>query len=236
MLRSPLDIAFRLGNADIIRSLLRAGANLDYQNRRTWTALSYLWDPDRPTPASASEILGICTAAGFAAWNKTDLSGWTPCHRAAAYGTGEDIYSLHYKGGNMRGYTTDDLWGPLTCAVWKDNWSTFDALIDLFDAAEVRDIRDSSGWTLLHLAAENGSRHIIKTLLDLGVNAKALTVAPQPWLPEKLVWEKLSAEAIARDCGHGELWDSVVTGMSRVKLILPMLLTALARYNVVQSP
>ena len=217
MLRSPLDIAFRLGNADIIRRLLRAGADLDYQNCRTWTALSYLWDPDRPAPPSTGDILGICTAAGFAAWNETDPSGWTPCHRAAAYGTGEDVYSLHYKGGNMRGYTTDDLWGPLTCAVWKDNRSTFDALVDLFDAAEVRDVRDSSGWTLLHLAAENGSRHMIKTLLDLGVDPKALTVAPQHWLPESLVWKKLTAEAIAREFGHGELWECAVTGMSKLE-------------------
>ena len=215
ILSSPLDIAFRLGKTDIIRQLLRAGADLDYQNRRTWTALSYLWDPDRPTPASASEILGICSAAEFAEWNQTDPSGWTPCHRAAAYGTGEDIYSLHCKGGNMRGYTTDDLWGPLTCAVWKDNESTFDVLVGLFDAVEVRDVRDSNGWTLLHLAAENGSRHMIKTLLDLGVDPKALTVPPQEWLPEKLVWEKLTAEAIAREYGHGDMWDCVVTGIRR---------------------
>ena len=117
----------------------------------------------------------------------------------------------------MRAYTTDDLWGPLTCAVWKDNRSTFDVLVELFEAAEVRDVRDSSGWTLLHLAAENGSRYMIKTLLELGVDPKALTVTPQDWLPERLVWKRLTAETIAREYGHGELWDSVVAGMSMGK-------------------
>lgn len=110
----------------------------------------------------------------------------------------------------MRSYTTNYLWGPMTCAVWNNNESTFDAFMDLLESKEVLDIRDSSGWTLLHLAAENGSRHIIKTLLDIGVNSRALTVGPQDWMPKELEWERLTAERIARENGHGELWDSVV--------------------------
>ena len=211
MLRSPLDVAFRLGNADIIRCLLSAGADLDYQNTRTWTALSYVWDPDRPSPSSTGEILGICMSENFSAWNETDPRGWTPCHRAGAYGKGEDIYNLHYKGGNMRSYTTDYLWGPMTCAVWNNNESTFDAFMDLLEPKEVLDMVDSTGWTLLHHAAENGSRHIITTLLDIGLNPRASTVGPQTWMPKRLEGEKLTAEKIAREYGHGELWDSVVT-------------------------
>lgn len=207
---SPLDIAFGLGNTDIIRCLLRAGADLHYQNTRTWTALSYLWDPVRPAPASTGEILGICMSEGYSEWNEVDPSGWTPCHRAGAYGKGEDIYNLSYKGGNMRSYTTDFLWGPMTCAVWNNNESTFNAFMDLLEPEEVLDFKDSSGWTLLHLAAENGSRHMIKTLLDIGINPRALTVGPQHWLPKRLEWERLTAEAVAREYGHGELWDSVI--------------------------
>ena len=149
---------------------------------------------------------------GFSAWNKTDPSGWTPCHRAGAYGKGEDIYNLNYKGGNMRSYTTDQLWGPMTCAVWNGNESTFDAFMKLLEPEEILDMRDSSGWTLLHLAAENGSRHILKALLDIGIDPMALTVGPQDWVPKRLEWESLTAETIAREYGHGEIWDSVVVG------------------------
>lgn len=150
---------------------------------------------------------------GYSMWNEVDPSGWTPCHRAGAYGTHEDIYNLFYKGGNMRSYTTDYLWGPMTCAVWNNNESTFDAFMDLLEPEEILNFRDSSGWTLLHVAAENGSRHIMKTLLDIGVNPRALTVTPQHWVPKRLEWEKLTAETIAREYGHGELWDSVVASV-----------------------
>ena len=113
----------------------------------------------------------------------------------------------------MRSYTTDYLWGPMTCAVWNSNESTFDAFMDLLESEEILDIRDSSGWTLLHIAAENDSRHIMKTLMDIGINPGALTVAPQHWVPKSLEWERLTAERIAREYGHGELWDSVIAGM-----------------------
>lgn len=112
----------------------------------------------------------------------------------------------------MRSYTTDHLWGPMTCAVWNNNESTFDAFMHLLEPKEVLDMIDSTGWTLLHFAAENGSRHIIKTLLDIGLNPRASTVGPQTWMRKRLEWEKLTAETIAREYGHGELWDSVVTG------------------------
>ncbi len=113
----------------------------------------------------------------------------------------------------MWSYTTDYLWGPMTCAVWNNNESTFDAFMDLLESKELLDIRDSTGWTLLHLAAENGSRHIMKTLLSNGANPRALTVGPQHWLPKRLECERLTAETIAREHGHGELWESLMVGM-----------------------
>ena len=110
----------------------------------------------------------------------------------------------------MRSYTTPDFWGPMTCAVWSGNESTFDAFMDLLGPEEIVNMVDNSGWTLLHLAAENGSRHILKTLLDIGINPRALTVGPQDWMPDRLKWESLTAETIARENGHGEVWDSLV--------------------------
>ncbi len=102
----------------------------------------------------------------------------------------------------------------MTCAVWNNNESTFDAFMDLLESRELLDIRDSTGWTLLHLAAENGSRHMIKTLLSSGADPGALTVGPQHWLPKRLEYERLTAETIAREHGHGELWESVTVDMS----------------------
>ena len=150
---------------------------------------------------------------GFSAWNDTDPRGWTPCHRAGAYGRGEDIRSLECKGGNLHSYTTDHMWGPVTCAVWNSNESTFDAFIDLLPVEEILYVKDSRGWMLLHFAAQNGCRHMLRTLLDLGADLGALTVGTRHWVTESLEGKSLTAETIAREYGHGELWDEVVLGV-----------------------
>lgn len=208
--------AFYIGNVAIIRLLLDAGAELEYRNFRTWTSLSYLWDPTRPAHTTTTEIIEICASHGFAAWNDTDPSGWTPLHRAAAYGRGEDILNLESKGANLHSYTTDFLWGPMTCTVWYSNASTFDAFMDLFDIEEILGISDTRGWTLLHMAARNGCEHILRRLLLVGADRKALTIGTEWWVIEKLEWKRLTAETIARAYGHGELWDKLVAEVSKV--------------------
>ena len=174
--------AFLIGNVAIIRLLLDAGAELEYRNSRTWTALSFLWEPTRPAHPSTTEIIELCMTQGFSAWDDTDSMGWSPAHRAAAYGRGEDIRNLEFKGANLHGYTTDFLWGPMTCAVWYSNESTFDAFMDLFEVDEIVGICDSRGWTLLHMAARKGCEHILRRLLLIGADRGALTMGTQWWV------------------------------------------------------
>ena len=154
---------------------------------------------------------------GFSAWNDTDTRGWSPVHRAAAYGRGEDIRNLELKGANLHSYTTDFLWGPMTCAVWHDNDSTFDAFMDLFEIEEVVGIIDSRGWMLLHMAARNGCEHIMRRLLLIGADREALTMGTQWWVIDALDWQSLTAEKIARAYGHGELWDKLVEEIDNEK-------------------
>ena len=147
---------------------------------------------------------------GFSDWNETDPEGWSPCHRAGAYGSGDNIRNIVSKGGNLRAYTTDHLWGPVTCAVWNSNVSTFEAFVDLLPVEEIVDGRDSRGCTLLHFAAQNGCRRILEILLDRGANPGVLSVGTDHWVNEKLDWKDLTAEMVAREYGHGDLWDDVV--------------------------
>ena len=147
---------------------------------------------------------------GFSAWDDTDTRGWSPVHRAAAFGRGEDIRNLEFKGANLHSYTTDFLWGPITCAVWHKNESTFDAFIDLIETEEIVGISDSRGWTLLHMAAKNGCEHILRKLLLIGADRQALTIGTQYWVLDELDWKCLNAETIARAYGHQEIWDKIV--------------------------
>jgi len=207
-----LNNAFFIGNVSIIRLLLNAGAEVDYQNSRTWTSLSFLWDPIRPVHTSTSEILEICVEQGFSAWNDPDIRGWSAVHRAAAYGCYDDIRNLEYKGANLQTYTTDHLWGPITCAVWNSNISTFNALTEILPIEEVLATRDTRGWTLLHFAAQNGCEHILRTLWR-GIDHQALTIGTRAWVTEGLEMKNLTAEMIAREYGHGELWTKVIGGI-----------------------
>ena len=154
---------------------------------------------------------------GFSAWNNTDPRGWSPVHRAAAYGRGEDMRNLEFKGANLHSYTTDFLWGPMTCAVWYSNESTFDAFMDLFEVEEIVGICDSRGWTLLHMAARKGCEHILRRLLLIGADRGALTMGTQWWVRQELEWRSLIAETIARAYGHGELWDKLVEEVDNEK-------------------
>jgi hypothetical protein len=194
----------------VIRILLNAGADLEYQNCRSWTSASYLWDPDRPSHSSTSEILDICAAGGFSGWNDTDVRGWGAVHRASAYGCGEDIRKLANKGANLHAYTTDHLWGPVTCAVWNSNESTFNAYVDLLKDEEMVVFRDSRGWSLLHFAAQKGSERIMRRLIETGVPIEAHTMPTSDRVKEGLEGKGLTAEMIAREYGHGTAWEKSV--------------------------
>ena len=209
-----MDNAFLIGNAAIVRLLLKAKADLEYRNLRTWTAVYFLWDPDpnHIHPDVVGEILEICMAHDFSGWNEPDPDGWTPSHRAAAYGSFEDIQNLHCKGANLRCGTTDLLWNPMACAVWFGNDSTFDAFIELFSVDEILEIKDGRGWTLLHMAAKYGYKHMLRILLDLGADTGVLTFGTDRWVAQTLHFRRLTAETIAREYGHGAVWDDLMEG------------------------
>ena len=202
-----MNSAFYIGSVEIIRLLLSAGADLEYKNFRPWTAPSFLWDPDRTTPEDTDEILDICMEKGYTAWNDTDEEGWTPCHRAAAYGRGQDIRNLNHKGGNMLMYSTNEGWGPITCAVRYANKDTFDALLKILRAEDVVDFRDYRGWSLLHFAAQGGCEAIVETLLDLGAEPGIVTEPTYYWVIESLEYKALTAEVIAREYGHKKICE-----------------------------
>ncbi|RDW94877.1 hypothetical protein BP5796_00640 [Coleophoma crateriformis] len=208
---SPLDNAFYVGNATMIRRLLQKGADIEYINGRTWTALSYLWDPVRENLASTPEILHICHQAGFTEWNHGDKVGWTPIYRAAAYGDEHHIrIFLRFSNLNdqVNQKTMEAGWNPIQCAARYGNVSTFKALIEPVYHIELRQMLDNRGWTLLHLVAASGSFPLMKLLLASGFSPDRWSFPSDELMPPELVGKTLTPRMVAAHYGHIEAYDA----------------------------
>jgi ankyrin repeat protein len=142
------------------------------------------------------------------------VRGWSAVHGAGAYGCGEDVRKLAANGANMRAYTTDHLWGPVTYAVWNNNASTFEVFVDLLPQEEILEARDSRGWSLLHFAAQKGSVEIMRKLMKLGTAIDTHTYPTTHWVTDNLDGKKLTAEMIAREYHHGKAWNNAMLCLS----------------------
>ncbi|KAH7330013.1 ankyrin repeat-containing domain protein [Rhexocercosporidium sp. MPI-PUGE-AT-0058] len=204
---SPLNNAFLCGYAEIIRILLNAGADLEYVNSRTWTSLSYLWDPELPNHTCTPEILDICLEKQFYSWDHADTMGWTPIHRAAAFGEGHHIRKLRSLGMvNFDRHTIYTHWLPIQCAARYGNVSTFNALMESFPLRLLLHLKDSRGWTLLHLAAQSGSGELISQLLERCADPNALSDPASMFVPGDLEYKELTPGTIAEHYGHGRAY------------------------------
>lgn len=207
--------AFLLGHSAIIRLLLAARADLEYVNSRAWTSLSYLWDPDLPNHTSTLEILDICSANRFSSWDYSDTVGWGPIHRAAAFGLGFHVKKLIDLGASADRETVFGNWISLQCAARYGNMSTFTFLAEHIPVPILLTLKDSRGWTLLHLAAASGSAKMMAFLVEIGLDPMALSDPASVLVPEELEYKELTPRNIAEYYGYGMIYDDAVRAASR---------------------
>ena len=201
------------GNAKMIRLLLAAGADLEYVNGRTWTSLSYLWDPEMPYHSGTMEILDICFSNEFNGWRNADRTGWAPIHRAAAFGAGPHIHKLCILGATIDQETHFNHWNPLQCAARYGNMSTFISIASqspLLAARTVLNQVDTRGWGLLHLAAASGNEQMMALVVNMGADPKASSDPSSVLLPNALANKKLTPDMIADYYGHGQIYAQAV--------------------------
>jgi hypothetical protein len=179
--------------------LLGAGADLHYTNCRLWTSARYIFDPERFNRKTI-ELLDISATADLGQWDAQDSVGWTILHRAAAYGQGRDIKKILNLQASPNIGTFQLNWLPIFCAVGAGNESTFDVLAspDVMSRKVVTKLKDRRGWTLLHLAAQNGSVAVLTKLLQLGLNPCEKTDGSSMAIPEGLQMKELTPGDIAR--------------------------------------
>ena len=206
---SPLNNAFYCGRPDIVRQLLTAKADLEYVNRRGWSPIPYLWDPMGSNPRTI-ELLDICAEKSFDLWESQDLLGWTPLHRAAAFGHDKDIKKLTSVMNGRASWdmvTLDLKWRPLHCAVRYGNVSTFNVLVKDITACDWLGLVDLRGWTLLHLAAQSGSEEMMFKLFEAGAVPSILSNASGISVPEGLDNRELTPQMIAQQCGYQDIYE-----------------------------
>jgi ankyrin repeat protein len=218
--RSPLNMAFLYGNAEMVRLLLAEGADLEYINGRAWTSLSYLWDPDMPHHSETMEVLDICFANDFNGWRNADKTGWAPIHRAEAFGDGRHIQKLCSFGASIDQETHLNHWNLLQCAARYGNMSTFNSIAHqspMLGARSIPNHVDTRGWGLLHLAAASGNEQLMTRLLSMGADPNASSDPSSILLPDAISYKELTPSMIAHYYGHGQTYAQALkaTGNER---------------------
>ena len=157
----PLHVATQQGNIEIMKELLKFGANID-QGLRYGVSLS--------TPLHIAvrgrnvQVLKLLIANG-ANINKQDGHVYTPLHRACSYAYLEGVKELLKHNAEVN--TVNDVYSmsPLHSAVIEGHLEIVQELLK--HEANI-DFGNFANNTALHMATEKGYIEIVKTLLENG--------------------------------------------------------------------
>lgn len=180
------------------RQFIGRGACFDVFGRSGFTPAFYLFGSSRQKEQQV-ELIEIMASNGFSNFNAQDRKGWTAIHRAAAFGTTEDIRALSRMGAALDIRTNNLSWTPVFAAVCYNNLETLQAILEI--EPPDKDATDLRGWTLLHVAVGAGSFDVIPELLRLGCNVMSLSTATSQSVPDVFVDKAITPDDIAKACG-----------------------------------
>ncbi|KAF2810704.1 ankyrin [Mytilinidion resinicola] len=147
-----------------------------------------------------TEFIEILACNSFSIFDAQDDCGWTALHRAAAFGTHEDVRSLLRLQASVDVRTYNLEWTPLFCAVCFGNLETMQELWSCYDnPGQTRDLRE---WNLLHVAAGAGRFNVMPFLLKNGVDPQAVSQATSRFVPPSLVDRSVTPSDVAKSCGE----------------------------------
>ncbi|KAI0435711.1 ankyrin [Xylaria telfairii] len=204
---SPLQVAVRFGSPSIVRMLIQRGADPTYVSGGRWSLFHYMFDRSKST--LTKEYFSIL-------WHSVmfdevrDSEGWTALHRCAAFGTADDVYSLHQLGASTWPARYITRWGQtlVHIAAVMNNLSTLEALVNVQMKLETSrqpsihryddiDLVDFSGWTPLHLAVYRCAKDTMKWLLQNGADPHRMTYRTAEWFPADREGEAFSVTDLA---------------------------------------
>lgn len=201
-LRSPLEWAFASRKIDIVRLFIEKGARVDHISAKGWTPAFNLFGYEwiHKTKGSCVEYLQLLSAATFSEFDIQDVDGWSVMHRAAAYGSADDIAGLVSIGCSVM-LLTNMKWMPIRCAVRFQNSGTFQELVKYLQPSFV-DEQDLRGWTLLHEAASLGSSKMLDLILKHGADPAVVSFPTAHMVPDGLENRRLTPGDVARHEGE----------------------------------
>jgi ankyrin repeat protein len=177
----------------------------------------HLFQPGpRQSSSTARQLLDVALPYSISNINFQSCEGWTSLHRAAAYGTGDDIDSLVERGADVTMKTLGFEWMPIFVAVHFGNVVAFKRLLHYSGAESIRDT-DTRGWTMLHLAAERGDSELVALLIAHGADAHARSELGFTAVPDDLQSHGLTPLDVARASGPEKL-QKYVLGLQNAQI------------------
>jgi ankyrin repeat protein len=133
-------------------------------------------------------------------------------HRAAAFGTAEDIAALVKVGSSVTLGTHLDL-TPIRCAIRFENVDTFLELVKHLQPSFI-DEQDIRGWALLHEAASMGSSKMLGIVLKHNADPHVMSRNTAYMVPSGLENRHVTPADVARREGE----DAYLTYIQALKL------------------
>lgn len=127
----------------------------------------HLFFPSKP-PVPAEYLEMLC-AKSFSDFDVQDQFGTTALHRAASWGTAEDVRLLLQAGASPSIFDNARGWTAVFDAVSEKNPNTLRELTKHMIPGTPSAV-DFRGWTLLPIAIETGDLEIMRLVLELGVD------------------------------------------------------------------
>lgn len=172
---SPLAWALQKRNLSIVRLLMQQGGYLRYVSTSGWSVLFYLWTDETDPQPSCLEFLQVLQTADpelFTSLSSHEVTNnsWVLFNRVACTGTPDELDFLIENGADPY-FENEFGWNAIFDAVYGGKLRNVQRLAEYFP--DFPALRDTRGWTLLHVAAEEGHDDIVRYLLFHGADWQA---------------------------------------------------------------
>lgn len=189
--------AIQHANLDVARILVKHGADTYHVNTLGWNPLFYCWPKVQATWEERSDFVKLLHEYSNLELDAVDTKHWTALHRASAFGTAQDVETLMGLGADPLKAILPLHWQAIFYAVQAGNWPTYSKLLPHYGLDVVR-MADVRGWSLLHIAADIGSRLHIRDLLKRGANPNRESDPFVSYVEDNLRGRSLTPEDVAR--------------------------------------